>query len=173
MVLAAVAGLGQAAFPVEAKACPEVQMVQGWYAQYLHRPVDPCGLDNWVRQLRCGMSPECVQAAILGSEEYWCAHGHNPKGFVLGLYADVLGRTACEHDVHYWACRLQRCGCRKALAKEFLCAARRELAGPPIGVPGFGPGAPNGPPPGFMPAPPPGYEPAPSGVGLRVRYVRR
>jgi hypothetical protein len=164
------AGLA-AVMPATARACHEERLVQNFYLRYLQRPADPCGLDNWVRQLRCGMPPECVEAAILGSEEYYCLHGHCPRRFVQALYADVLGRAACGDEIEFWACRLRRCGCRKALAKDFLCAARRELSGPP---PGFGPPV-YAPPvaPVYVPVrPAPVIPPAP-GINIRLRYVSR
>ena len=171
MAMAAVAGLGLGGFPGEAQACPEERLVQTWYMKYLHRPVDPAGLDAWVQQMRCGLPALSVEAAILGSEEYWCTHGHSPHGFVAGLYEDVLGRRACPEEVHFWVCRLQRCGCRKALAKAFLCETRKEMAGPPPGAPFYPPGGPVD--PGYgPPRPVPGFEP-PAGVSLRLRYSRR
>ena len=151
MVVVVLAGLGS--LPGQAQACPEERLVQKWYLRYLHRPADPCGLESWARALRCGTPPVCVEAAILGSDEYYCAHGHCPRGFVIGLYEDVLRRTPCPHDVHYWVCRLKRCGCRTKLAKEFLCAARGELAARPA-PPAYGP-----------------FEP-PVGVSIRLRHAR-
>jgi hypothetical protein len=131
VMAAALASLGLGTMPARAQPCPEARLVQNWYLQYLQRPADECGLNNWVRQLRCGKPPECVEAAILGSEEYHRLHGCTPEGFVLGLYADVLGRAPCERDLGFWVGRLSRSGCREELAKAFLCAARPERAAPP------------------------------------------
>jgi hypothetical protein len=137
--LALTLGIGTA--PGKAFGCEYTDLVQSWYHRYLHRDADPCGLTNWVGQLRFGATPEAVQAGILGSEEYFCQHGHSPVGFVAGLYQDVLGRPACAHEVHTWVCRLHRCGCRLKLAREFLCAARPELVQRtlPLGAPVYGP----------------------------------
>jgi len=117
------------------------RLVESWYHRYLHRPPDACGLENWVRHLRCGASPEFVQAAILGSDEYYCAHGRSAEGYVAGLYADVLGRAACREEIHEWVCNLNRCGCRVKLAQQFLCAAQRELhaAAAPVATPVYTP----------------------------------
>ncbi len=80
-------GLGSEA---KAQGISDVQLVQSWYARYLHREPDRCGLESWVRQLRTGSPPECVEAAILSSDEYYDLHERCPRGFVRGLYADVL-----------------------------------------------------------------------------------
>lgn len=126
----------------EARAsCAEADMIQRWYLSYLGRPADAIGLSTWVHMLRCGTPLEEVQAAILASDEYFCGHGHSSQGFVAGLYTDVLGRAAADHEIHPWVCRLMRCGCRKRLAVDFLCAARVELAqrDAPVLVPAYSP----------------------------------
>jgi hypothetical protein len=128
-LLAAVAALALVASSARAGACPEERLVQNWYARYLHREADRCGLENAVRQLRCGVAPEQIEASILASEEFYHRHGCTPEGFVAALYEDVLGRQPCHREVELWLRRLGACGCRAQLAKEFLCAARRELAG--------------------------------------------
>src|SRR5689334_4015959 len=90
------AGLGL--FPGRASAaCPEVNLVQSWYAQYLHRPADPLGLEVWGGKLRCGADPDCVLGQILGSDEYYRLHGCRPEGFIAGLYQDLLGQQpSCD-----------------------------------------------------------------------------
>lgn len=114
----------------------EAALVQSWYRQFLRRDAEPAGFNDWMAVLRC-QGPEAVQAGILGSEEYYHGHGCSPEGFVAGLYADVLGRTACAPEIHGWVCNLRR-GDRVRLAQDFLCAARTELAqrgfGGPVGV---------------------------------------
>jgi hypothetical protein len=120
LTLGLTAGASRACSPEEAA------LIQTFYQQYLHRSADACGLRAWAKQLRCD-GVEAVQAGILSSDEYYCAHGRCPDGFVRGLYEDVLGRQACAREVHEWVCRLQRCGCRGRLAADFVVAARAEL----------------------------------------------
>ncbi len=158
----------------EAHAYHDVELVRGFYRDYLHRSPDACGLRGWVDHLRRGASPEWVQAQILGSDEYYEIHGCRPEGFVAGLYEDVLGRRACRQEIHDWVCRLNRCGCRKRLAEEFLCAAERELAlrSAPIGRPIYEPI------PERVPAPAPTIIPAPAPyeynpLGRQVRFEIR
>jgi hypothetical protein len=122
-------------------ACPEAEVIHGWYQRYLGRPADAVGLHSWSHRLHCGAPLEEVQAGILASEEYFCRHGHSAPGFVAGLYANVLGRAAADHEIHHWVCQLAQCGCRKRLALDFLCAARVELAqrAGPVVVPAYAP----------------------------------
>lgn len=126
-ILFVVAALGLGLNGSAVWASQEAALVQGWYQQYLHRDAEPCGLNTWVSVLRC-KGPEAVQTGILASDEYYHTHGCSPQGFVAGLYADVLGRTACAWEIQGWVCNLARCGCRARLTQDFLCAARRELA---------------------------------------------
>ena len=171
----AAASLGLSGLPAEVGACEEARAVQNWYLRYLQRPADRCGLDNWVTHLRRGMAPDTAEASILGSEEYYHNHGCNPDGFVTGLYEDVLGRRPCREEVCTWTRRLGACGCRIKLASEFLCAARRELAGaaaPPVYVPEFPAEPTNGLAPAYLPVRPvPMVRPG-NGVSLRLRVTR-
>jgi hypothetical protein len=127
--LAAFGLLSVAATSVQAD-CYYTQKVQGWYSQYLHRPLDPLGAQTWVAQLYQGVPEDYVLASILGSEEYYCRHGHTPQGFVTGLYGDVIGRTPCAHTVNYWCGKLSRCGCRIEFCKEFLHACHHGTVDP-------------------------------------------
>ncbi len=111
-----------------ALADPHAELVQAWYQRYLRRSVDWNGLQNWVGQFRRGMTQEQVQAALLGSDEYYQAHGGRPAGFVRGLYEDVLGRQASWGEVRGNVDRLNRLrGDRAAYAEQFLSAAVPEL----------------------------------------------
>jgi hypothetical protein len=116
---ALVAGLGLLPGQMSA-ACPEINLVQGWYAQYLHRPADPLGLDVWGGQLRGGTDPDCVLGQILGSDEYYCLHGRCPEGFIAGLYQDLLGQQPSAEQMNSWMCAWRRNPCRAELAKGFL-----------------------------------------------------
>ena len=116
------------------------QLVQSWYARYLGRQADPSGLSIWVQQVR-SFGPVQAQAGILGSDEYYARHGYRPEGFVHGLYADVLGRTASRRESHSWVSRLTvDGGNRTQLAQEFLAAAQPALAPQPLApAPVYGP----------------------------------
>ncbi len=186
LTLAAVAlvVLGAGAVTVEASHRRDREIIDGWYHRFLGRCVDPAGIDYWVPQL-CRKPPEVVLSELVASQEYYHRNGCSPEGFVRGLYRDVLGRTdLCHQDIHYWVCRLQKCGCREALIREFLRDARVDVfalcgrpafaspvvANPPV----YAPLAPE-PQPVFVP-PPLAYAPPPPPPGtslqLRLRFGR-
>jgi hypothetical protein len=127
MITAMLLACGLGAAPAKAQTYDEVGLVNSWYRQYLGRDADPSGVVTWARALHCA-GPEATQAGILASEEYYCRAGHTPEGFVSSLYADVLGRRACDHEVRDWVQRLCHCSGRERLALDFLTAARTELA---------------------------------------------
>ncbi len=68
------------------------------------------------------------QAEYLGNEDYFEAHGGNPRDYVIALYADVLGRPPSEAEIQRWSERFLSCGNGVTLAREFLIFARSERA---------------------------------------------
>jgi hypothetical protein len=159
-----------------ARACDDYRLiVKQTYEQYLHRCPDRDGMEAGVCGLRRGMSVEAYQAAVIGSDEYYRLHGCSPRGFVVGLYEDVLGREPACDEVRGWLCNLDRCGCRATLARQFLCAAQRELAlrAAPEAPPSFDPPpVPYDPPSRRFTPPPPGYDDDAGRVSITIR-VRR
>jgi hypothetical protein len=104
------------------------QIVQSWFQRYMRRSAHPADLDQYLTLLRRGAPPEDIQAAILASPEYYQLHGATPDGFVLGLYADILGRSANREEVYGWLTRLRRYGGdRWRVAAEFVREAQTEL----------------------------------------------
>jgi hypothetical protein len=81
--------------------------VQGWYLRYLHRDVDPSGIQTWTDALASGNSPTMVLSTILGSDEYVQYNGDTPEGFVRGLYLDIVGREPSSREYRYWLRKLQ------------------------------------------------------------------
>lgn len=132
LLTATLIGLGNTGTAEAHGGCRHTQLVASFYHDYLGRAPDACGLNGWVVQLRHGMSPLEVEACILGSEEYYCRHGHCPRRFVTALYYEVLGRRPCREEVESLAASLHRCGCRKTLAYEVLRLRGRPLAVAPV-----------------------------------------
>jgi hypothetical protein len=131
MSAALMVGLGL--FPGRASAAlPEVNVVQGWYAQFLHRRADPRCQDLMAAQLRGGADPDDVLAQILGSDEYYRLNGCCPEGFVVGLYRDALGEQASRDQINSWTCALRRCGSRERTARDFLRCIHGPDAVPPV-----------------------------------------
>lgn len=104
------------------------RQVAGWYSRYLRRQIDQAGLQaHSTAYVQSG--PESALAGILGSQEYYRIWGNTPKGFVQGLYSDVLRRPAQPSEVATWASQVGRKSLTQ-IAFDFLAAARRELGGP-------------------------------------------
>jgi hypothetical protein len=84
---------------------------------------------DFLGRLRRGARPEEVQAAMMGSDEYFKLHGSRPRAFIAAMYVDVLGRAPSRSEVNVWMTTLERFGgSRERTALEFLNVARQELA---------------------------------------------
>jgi hypothetical protein len=66
-------------------------VVESFYVKLLHRHSDPQGKQFWVQTLQNGASEANVVVAFVTSPEYTQSHP-TPASYVLGLYADILGR---------------------------------------------------------------------------------
>jgi len=68
-------------------------LIQGWYMSFFHRPATPTEIAAGVAMLAGGAADEDVEAAILGSAEFFGGPGAGTNaGFVAALYMDLLGR---------------------------------------------------------------------------------
>jgi streptogramin lyase len=82
-----------------------IDFVAGLYQTYLRRAADIGGLVGWVDMLFSGqLRDEQVTAAFLSAPEYVNNHGgfvnNLPgRGWVIGLYSDVLGRAPSESEI--------------------------------------------------------------------------
>jgi hypothetical protein len=81
------------------------------YESFLQRAPDEAGLQFWVQQLGSPGSPsgaanrmdeQAVAASILSSPEYINLHGGTARGWVDGLYQDLLGRAADLGGSAFW-----------------------------------------------------------------------
>jgi hypothetical protein len=68
------------------------QLVTAFFQQYLGRSPSPTDLTRWRQALQQGQTDEQVQAALLGSGEYFQRAGGTNAKFLDRLYQDVLGR---------------------------------------------------------------------------------
>ena len=69
------------------------KVIQGYYSSYLGRAADQAGMNSMLNYLNMGGTFQGVQAAILGSDEYYQRAGGTTTGFLSTLYQSVLGRT--------------------------------------------------------------------------------
>jgi fibronectin type 3 domain-containing protein len=69
-------------------------LVQSFYQRFLRRAADPTGLRVWVNFLNGGGTDEQLEAAIIGSTEYFNNQGGGTNnGFLSALFRDVLNRA--------------------------------------------------------------------------------
>src|SRR5262249_38739011 len=87
---------------------------------YLHRAADPLGRAAWTNALMAGLGETDLARSFLTSAEYAATH-ESAASFVVGLYEDVLGRTADAAGAVVWARACQALG-REAVVGAFLSA---------------------------------------------------
>ena len=105
--------------------------VEGAYVEYLGRTPDSAGLAAHVGAVQRGVSPEWVDASILGSNEYFARHGSGNIPYVQALYLDVLGREADEPGLKAHVGALAKGSTRAQVAYTILTSAESgvQLAG--------------------------------------------
>jgi hypothetical protein len=101
--------------------------VDQFYAAYLHRAADPAGRAAWVGRLVAGMSEADVANGFLTSPEYSLSHP-GTSDYLLGLYADVLGRAPDADGIAAWGRAVPGGWGRAALADAFLGSSEGERA---------------------------------------------
>jgi hypothetical protein len=102
-------------------------VVQGLYEALLHRPADPSGLALGVWLLGMGNRDEVVEAALLGSPEYFVTRGGSANaGFVTAIYQDLLHRTPDTAGLAFWQVQLGAGMSRTAVANALLLSPERD-----------------------------------------------
>jgi hypothetical protein len=81
-------------------------VVQGLYQELLGRAADPYGFDTFMAFLGAGGTARQVEALILGSPEYYQAHGGSNDGFLTALYGDVLHRAPDPYGMQVYGAAL-------------------------------------------------------------------
>jgi hypothetical protein len=110
----------------------DAAQVRAWYRDYLGREPGP-ELSAWVQLLRSGTSPLEVQAAILGSDEFYNQKGRDVQSFVLETLQSVTWQEPTVSELRRWTDRLTALrGDRIALAREILLAYDRPGVGPSL-----------------------------------------
>lgn len=94
--------------------------VDAMYLHYLQRAADPQGQQHWVAVVQAGGTFEQVAEALASSQEYYALHGGTDQGFVTGLYADVLNRSASTAELTAWETGLESGTSRNSVAVGFL-----------------------------------------------------
>jgi hypothetical protein len=72
------------------------------YLKFLGRAADASGLAYWTSQMQSGLTDEELQAAFIVSPEYYAHNGGTEKGWVDGIYKDLLGRPVDPNGEGFW-----------------------------------------------------------------------
>ncbi len=98
----------------------DLRVVLSWYPKYLRRAPDSGGVRYWRGELIRGACLAELECHFLSADEYYRVYGRCPKTWVRGLLTDVLCQPPCPKTVHRLVCQLNRCGCRKTIARAVL-----------------------------------------------------
>jgi hypothetical protein len=89
------------------------------YQVVLGRAPSRAEIDGWVSSRAGGRSVTDLQATLLAGPEYLARQGGRPRGFLRGLYRDVLGRAPRRRELLVQMMRVRRAG-REAAARGVL-----------------------------------------------------
>lgn len=105
--------------------------VDALYRHYLKRAPDAAGAQHWLFMLQNGGTLEEAAAGFTSSAEYFQLQGSTNQGLVIGLYRDILGRTASQAEVDSWVAVLAAGTSRHDVALGFLTSTeyRTNLVG--------------------------------------------
>jgi hypothetical protein len=96
-------------------------LVRDAYRRLLLRAADPSGLANWSQFLAQGGTTEQLDAALLGSEEYFTHFGlSNNDVFLEALYHNTLNRSVDDSGKATWGQALANGVPRAAVALALL-----------------------------------------------------
>jgi subtilisin family serine protease len=104
-----------------------VKFVRDAYQRLLRRDPDGPGLNAWVRRMQAGLTDAQLEAAFLGSVEYYAAAGGTDGAWVQALYRDALGRAADPSGEAHWAQRLVGGASRAEVALGVTASAERAV----------------------------------------------
>lgn len=97
------------------------------YVNYLGRQPDPTGLAFWVDQMQHhGVTDEELEANLIGSLEFFNAHGGTNSSWVDALYTVFLGRPADPAGKAFWLEKLAEGETRFEIALSFSTSIERE-----------------------------------------------
>jgi hypothetical protein len=123
----------QVALAIESSTEFRMRELQQIYSSLLLRPVDSGSAAVWLQLLQAGATFEQVEAAVIGSPEYYLRRGaDSDAGFLSALYADVLGRSIDPVGLAIWSQALQAGESRTAVAQGVLASQEsnvREVEG--------------------------------------------
>jgi hypothetical protein len=102
------------------------RVIEAAYEHYLGRASDPAGLAAWTFLMRTGLSDEHLEANFIASPEYYRHSGGTNRGWVDGMYQDLLGRAADPSGEATWVQALAFGVTRDQIAYDFAASPERE-----------------------------------------------
>jgi hypothetical protein len=97
------------------------------YQTYLKRGPDAAGLNGWVEAMLVRrVTDETLEAGFLASPEYIQNNGGRGRGWIIGMYQDLLGRTPSESEVNAWLTVMSQGRTEFQVAIGFAASAERE-----------------------------------------------
>jgi uncharacterized repeat protein (TIGR03803 family) len=97
-------------------------VVEALYSKLLHREADSAGLDGFTTFLGGGGTAAQVEAAIMGSAEYFQLHGGTTDGFLNGVYQDAFNRALDSSGAQTWSSLLAGGSTQQAVAGAILAS---------------------------------------------------
>jgi hypothetical protein len=121
------ANLGQVAYQLAQSREHYIDFITKAYHQYLGRAPDAAGLNGWLTVMLNGtVTDERLEAGFIGSPEYIQNHGGSGRGWVVGMYHDLLGRTPSDAEVNTFLAALANGTTTTQVAYAFAAGPERE-----------------------------------------------
>lgn len=95
------------------------------YDTFLGRPADPGGLAHWEGQMAAGLTDEQLEAQFIASPEYYVHEGNTDKGWIDGIYRELLKRPPDAEGEAFWIAVAAQQG-RYSVALGFAKSPERE-----------------------------------------------
>jgi hypothetical protein len=111
---------------VEASQEYRTDVVQGLYRKVLGRSADPTGLSVWVSYLGQGNTADQLEAALLGSGEYYARAGGTNAALIQAIYQTVLNRSVDPTGAQVWGQALAQGATPNAVAAAILGSVEAE-----------------------------------------------
>lgn len=89
--------------------------VRDMFSAYMHRGMTDADLANFVRN---GGSLRSLRVSLLASQEYFSLHGSNARGWLNGLFRDMLGRSPGYGGVETWVQQINQGKNRTEIVNE-------------------------------------------------------
>jgi hypothetical protein len=96
------------------------------YERLLGRAPDAAGLSAWISAMQQGMTDERLEAGFVGSPEYLANHGGVGRSWLIGLYQDILNRTAGDAELNSWLAALASGMSPSDVAYDFTASVERK-----------------------------------------------